>query len=563
MKHINPLLVFIVVFLFPSAIHAQDKTTDLFPHHPDAFTHADTLRGSNTRWRSWWDVTFYDLHVRINIPQRTISGYNAITYRVTGAPPEDTAGQLQIDLMHPLLIDSITQNGASLPYARQGNAFFVQLNGPQKLHSLQTLTVYYHGSPKIAKNAPWDGGFIWAKDAAGHPWVATACQGIGASIWWPNKDYQGDEPDSQRIAITVPENLMDFSNGRLRRKIQNNDRTTTYEWFVDNPINNYDVAVNIGAFAHFSDTLSGEKGILSLDYYALPENLQKAKKQFSQAKRMLHCFEHWFGPYPWYKDGYKLVEAPFLGMEHQSCVAYGNGYENGYRGRDLSHTGWGLKWDFIIVHESAHEWWGNNITTQDLADMWVHEAFANYAEALYTEWLYGRKAGDTYCRGTRENVLNDKPIIPAYGVNQEGSGDMYYKGGNMILCIREWINNDEKFRQILRGLNEKFRHQTVTGQQIEDYICRASGIDFSKMFRQYLTTTQIPRFEYYIRKNRLHYRWNNVVQGFDMPIKVRLNNDSLSFIYPTETWQVRALQLAHKKDFAVDPNFYVRVVKKK
>ena len=563
MKHINPLLVFIVVFLFPSAIHAQDKTTDLFPHHPDAFTHADTLRGSNTRWRSWWDVTFYDLHVRINIPQRTISGYNAITYRVTGAPPEDTAGQLQIDLMHPLLIDSITQNGASLPYARQGNAFFVQLNGPQKLHSLQTLTVYYHGSPKIAKNAPWDGGFIWAKDAAGHPWVATACQGIGASIWWPNKDYQGDEPDSQRIAITVPENLMDVSNGRLRRKIQNNDRTTTYEWFVDNPINNYDVAVNIGAFAHFSDTLSGEKGILSLDYYALPENLQKAKKQFSQAKRMLHCFEHWFGPYPWYKDGYKLVEAPFLGMEHQSCVAYGNGYENGYRGRDLSHTGWGLKWDFIIVHESAHEWWGNNITTQDLADMWVHEAFANYAEALYTEWLYGRKAGDTYCRGTRENVLNDKPIIPAYGVNQEGSGDMYYKGGNMILCIREWINNDEKFRQILRGLNEKFRHQTVTGQQIEDYICRASGIDFSKMFRQYLTTTQIPRFEYYIRKNRLHYRWNNVVQGFDMPIKVRLNNDSLSFIYPTETWQVRALQLAHKKDFAVDPNFYVRVVKKK
>ena len=556
-----PLFALLFVIFFYST-QAQKKTNNLFPNHSGQFTHADTLRGSNTPERAWWDVSFYDLHVNIDIKNKSITGYNRIKYKVIKSMPEASDREMQIDLMKPLNIDSVIQNGQSLIFRRDGNAYFIKMNASQPIKSLEEITVYYSGHPHAAKNAPWDGGFVWETDSLNYPFVATATQGVGASLWWPNKDYQGDEPDSQRIAVTVPERLSDISNGRLIRKKWNGDGNSTYVWFVNNPINNYDVALNIGNYVHFKDTLQGEKGILSLNYYVLPKQFDTAFQQFKQAKTMLHCFEYWFGPYPWYKDGYKLVEAPFLGMEHQSNVAYGNKYTNGYLGRDLSHTGLGLKWDFIIIHESAHEWWGNNITTKDIADMWVHEAFANYAEALYTEWLFGRKAGDKYCRGTRENVLNDKPIIGYYGVNDEGSGDMYYKGGNMILCIREIINNDNKFRQILRGLNKTFRHQTVTGRQIQNYINEESGIDFTKVFQQYLTTTQIPHFEYKIKKGKLYYRWTNCVSGFDMAIKVTTENkNQFQLIHPTEKWQTTPLSVS-QNNFKVSKNFYVKVVEK-
>lgn len=534
------------------------------------FTHADTLRGSITPGRAWWDVTFYDLHVRINPADSSISGYNLISYRVIKRGPAYTgrngkavtaATSMQIDLMTPLVVDSMVQDGRSLRFRRDGNAFFVAVPGSPVPGSSARLAVYYHGKPRVAKNPPWDGGFIWSHDRDGNCWIATACQGVGASIWWPNKDIQADEPDSQRIAITVPDTLMEVSNGRLRKKTVHPDGTATYEWFVDNPINNYDVAVNAGKYVHFGDTYQGEKGPLTLDYYVLPYHLQAAKKQFQQVKRMLQCFEYWFGPYPWYKDGYKLVEAPYLGMEHQSCIGYGNGFQNGYRGTDLSHTGLGLKWDFIIVHESAHEWFGNNITSKDIADMWVHESFANYAESLYTECLFGKKAGEEYCIGTRSNVINDRPVIGHYGVNEEGSEDMYYKGGNMLLTIREIIGDDARFRAILRGLNSAFSRQTVTGKQIEDYISEKSGIDLSKVFQQYLTTTRIPEFEYYIRRNLLHYRWNNVIPDFDMPLKVTLSGDSLSVIHPTESWQT--MPAPSPSNFKVDKAFYVIVRKVK
>ncbi|TAM94341.1 MAG: M1 family peptidase, partial [Chitinophagaceae bacterium] len=356
-----------------------------------------------------------------------------------------------------------------------------------------------------------------------------------------------------------PDTLVDVSNGRLRKRTIHPDGTMTYDWFVNDPINNYDVAVNAGKYVHFMEMYNGLKGPLTLDYYVMPYHLEQAERQFQQAKSMLKCYEYWFGPYPWYKDGYKLVEDPYLGMEHQSCIAYGNHYEDGYLGRDLSHTGWGLKWDFIIIHESAHEWFGNSITAKDIADMWVHESFANYAESLYTEFLFGKKAGEEYCAGTRKNVLNDKPIVGYYGVNDEGSGDMYYKGGNMLLAIRTIINSDEKFRDILHGLNATFYHQTVTGKQIEDYISKASGIDFSKVFQQYLTTTMIPEFDYYIKGHELHYRWSNVVTDFNMPLKVTLERDKFSFIYPTEEWKAVKISSEPANQFKVDNHFYVNV----
>ncbi|TAM97906.1 MAG: M1 family peptidase [Chitinophagaceae bacterium] len=542
-----------ILFLFLTLLVFQE----VFSQDKKVFTHADTLRGSDTPQRAWWDVTFYDLHVCVNPEDSSISGYNGITYKVikTSSSQNDPSGnEMQIDLMTPLMIDSVVQDGRRLQFHREENAFFIELISEQPLGSHNSLRVYYHGRPRIARNPPWDGGFIWKRDSLGNPWIATACQGVGASIWWPNKDFQADEPDSQRIAITVPDTLMDVSNGRLRKRILNPDGTMTYEWFVRNPINNYDVAVNIAKYVHFHDVYKGEKGPLTLDYYVLPYHLEQAESQFQQVKSMLKCFEYWFGPYPWYKDGYKLVEAPYLGMEHQSCIAYGNHYGNGYLGRDLSGTDWGSKWDFIIVHESAHEWFGNNITTKDLADMWVHESFANYAESLYTECLFGKKAGAQYVEGVR-HVKNDEPIVGRYGVNDEGSGDMYNKGGNMLHTIRQILHDDTKWRNILRGLNRTFWHQTVTGKQIEDYISENSGIDLSKVFHQYLNTTEIPVFEYKIHGSLLNYRWSNVVPGFNMPLKVSFSRDQYVFIYPITAW--KSMPVPDIKDLKVDQDFYV------
>ena len=313
-----PLLF--IVGAVPITLHAQDLG-------PRRFTHADTIRGSNTPPRSWWDASFYDLHVKVNPVDSSISGYNAITYRVIRP-----AREMQIDLQQPLVTDSIVQDGLELSARRDGNAFLVTLIAPQKAGSRKTITVYYHGKPTVATRPPWDGGFVWALDSLGRKWIVTANEGLGASVWWPTKDYLGDEPDSQRVAITVPDSLIDVSNGRLRSNTPNDDRSTTYEWLVVNPINNYDVAVNAGRYAHFSDLYAGEKGNLTLDFYPLDYHLDTAKIQFQQVKPMLQCFESWFGPYPWYEDGYKLVETPHLGMEHQSAVAYGNHYQNGYLG---------------------------------------------------------------------------------------------------------------------------------------------------------------------------------------------------------------------------------------
>jgi hypothetical protein len=560
------LLTVVVFAVGPASVLSQ-----AVPASPPVFTHADTLRGSNTPERAWWDAAFYDLHVRVNPADSSISGYNAITYRVL-----KTARQMQIDLQMPLVVDSMVQDGAKLTARRDSNAFFVSLVAPQPVGSTKKISVYYHGKPTVAIRPPWDGGFVWAADSLGRPWIVTANEGTGASIWWPNKDIYSDEPDSQRIAITVPRALTDVSNGRLRTTIVHADvvyvndknETTarfpdtlgvTFEWFVRNPINNYDVAVNAGHYAHFSDTYDGEKGKLTLDFWPLDYHVDTARKQFAQVKPMLQCFESWFGPFPWYEDGYKLVETPHLGMEHQSAIAYGNHYKNGYLGRDRSATGHGLLWDFIIVHESAHEWFGNSITMKDAADMWIHESFATYAEGLFTECTQGKKAGAEYTIGQRKLIRNDEPIIGAYGVNHEGSGDMYDKGANMLLTIRQLVDDDARWRGILRGLGKTFWHQTVTTKQIEDYMSTQSGLDLSKIFDEYLRTTKVPTLEYKLQGSQLSYRWTNVVPGFAMPVRVTTSPGRLSWLRPTESWKTTRVKLDRPEDFHVDENFYVDV----
>ncbi len=518
------------------------------------FTRADTLRGSLTApARTWWDVTYYDLNVRISPADSTIAGYNAISYKVLRP-----ATELQIDLKEPLRVDSMVQDGRTLPFRRDGNAFFVTLPAAPAAGAVKTLTVHYQGKPVVAARPPWDGGFTWTQDSLGRPWVVTTDQGVGASIWWPNKDIQADEPDSQRVALRVPDPLTHVGAGRLRGTTRHGDGTTTYEWFSSKPINNYAIAVAAGNYAHYSEAYDGEAGALTLDFWPLDYNLERARAQWVQVRPMLQCFEHWFGPYPWYEDGYKLIEVPNTGMEHQTAVTYGNWFANGYRGRDGSGTGHGLKWDFIIIHESAHEWWGNSISTMDLADMWVHESFANYAEGIYTECLFGKEAGAEYVRGTRRGIRNDRPVIPAYGVNAQGSGDMYPKGGNMLHTIRQLVNDDARWRGILRGLQATFRHQTVMGSQIEAYIAEQAGMDLSKVFDQYLRAAQIPVFEYALSGTELRYRWTGVVDGFAMPLRVTTAPEVTQLITPAAAWQTMQVEAAA---FAVDPDFYVTVTR--
>jgi aminopeptidase N len=516
------------------------------------FTHADSLRGSIGPARAWWDVAFYDLNVSVNPADSSVAGWNGITYRVLRP-----AREMQIDLQR-LEVDSIVQDGRRLQYRRDGNALFVTLAAPQAAGAVKSVRVHYHGRPVVARRAPWDGGFVWGRDPGGDRWIATAVQGLGASAWWPNKDTQADEPDSMRIAVTVPRGMTDVSNGRLRDSVQNADGTTTYTWFVASPINNYGVAVNVGSYAHFQDVFQGEKGPLTLDFWPLAMHEAAARRQWGRdVKPMLQCFEHWFGPFPWYQDGYKLVETPHLGMEHQSAVAYGNNFRNGYLGQDLSDTGHGLTWDYIVVHESGHEWFGNNITSRDIADMWVHEGFTTYSEALFVECQQGEQAGAEYVIGLRRNIRNDAPIVGPYGVNTEGSGDMYFKGASLLHTIRQLVNDDERWRGILRGLNETFGGQTVTGQQVIEYVSRQAGMDLSRVFRQYLTTPRVPELEYRIQGSRLSYRWANVVPGFDMPVRVTLAPGEYQRIVPTTAWQTAELRGVTAADFRVDENFYV------
>jgi aminopeptidase N len=471
--------------------------------------------------------------------------------------------EMQIDLQKPLEIDSIIQDHKSLSYVREGNVFHVQVSKRdprmfvEQILSKRTLTVYYHGNPQIAVHPPWGGGFVFSKDSLGRPWISVACEGTGASVWYPCKDYLGDEPDSgASLTITVPDSLIAVANGRLIKKTRPAKGLISWTWAVVNPINNYEIIPYIGKYVNFSKTFYGQKGNLDCSYWVLDYDLKKAKKHFTVVDSMLSCFEYWFGPYPFYEDGYKLVQAPYLGMEHQSAIAYGNHFREGYDGRDLSKTGWGLKWDYIVVHESGHEWFGNNITCKDMADEWIHESFTDYSETLYTGNYFGKDAGDTYCIGLRKNIENKNPIIQYYGVNREPEGtDQYYKGANMIHTIRQVIHNDELFRKIMRGLNQNFYHQTVTAADIEQYINKVSGIDFTPVFNQYLRSTLIPVLEYRMEDKNLLYRWANCNPDFNMPVRVDVNGER--WLKPTTEWKKERLPNQPNPALIVDKNFYV------
>lgn len=558
-------LVILYLMLAIAFLAFQQSALAQLMGHKSKYSRHDSLRGSLGPGRTWWDVLKYDIWFTPNLADSTINGYNSITYKTV--TPQTF---MQIDLQKPLLVDSAAfidskgkRSQIHLRTARRdSNCLFFYELPKQEINSINTFIVYYHGRPRLARFPPWDGGLIWRTDTKGNPWISIACQGLGASVWYPCKDHQSDEPDSASLHITCADTLVGVGNGRLTGKTKNKNNTTTWHWSVRSPINSYCIIPYIGKYVHFGEVYNGEKGPLDMDYWVLEENLEKAKTQFADAPKMMKALEHWFGPYPFYEDSYKLVDAPHLGMEHQSATAYGNHYQNGYLGRDLSATGWGLKWDFIIVHESGHEWFANNITTKDIADMWVHEGFTNYSETLFTEYFWGKQAGDEYCRGIRRSIMNDRPIIGPYGVNEEGSGDMYPKAANMLHTIRQIISDDEKFRSILRGLNKDFYRQTVTTKQVEEYINTKSGINFNKVFDQYLRTTKIPVLQYKIKKGLLTYQWTNCVEGFDMPVKVTLETGIFTFINPT-TLPQKIKTKVKPSEFKIDNNFYIRSEKLK
>jgi len=514
----------------------------LFAQSPKkVYTLADTLRGSLNAERTWWDVQRYELSVKPDYNDKSISGSNKIVYKVVQNNNGST--RMQIDLQEPLIIDSVLYNGSSkVKFEHVGSVWYVHVPA-QKLSVLNNVHIFYHGKVHQAKRAPWDGGFIFTTDSLSRPWMTVACQGLGASVWYPNKDHQSDEPNlGASLTMTVPDTLVAVGNGRLVFKKDNHDGTVTCQYNVKSPISNYCIIPYIGKYVNFKEKYAGEKGALDVNYWVLDYNYPKAKTYMpDQVHKMMKSLEHWFGPYPFYEDGYQLIDASHTGMEHQSAVSYGNGYKFGYRGRDMSGDGWGLKWDFIIIHESGHEWFGNNITTNDLADMWVHEGFTNYSETLFVDYIFGNKAGNEYNFGIRKSIRNDSPIIPPYGVNAQGSGDMYPKGGNMLHAIRHSLNNDELFRSILRGLNQTFYHKTVTTAQIENYVSKKAGYNFSKVFDQYLRTVQVPKFEYYLKGGKAFYRYSNCVKGFNLPLSLKKEGVKTLKIIPSQSWQQVAL----------------------
>ncbi|QEC78532.1 M1 family metallopeptidase [Mucilaginibacter ginsenosidivorax] len=533
-------------------LSCQDLSAQLLGHKA-LFTHADTLRGSVTPERAWWNLLHYTIRLTPDYHNKSITGENTIAWRALHA-----GQRMQLDLQEPMNITAVYWHGRTLKYSRSGDVYYVSLPSIVKAGAIETLTVNFSGKPKEALSPPWDGGWIWAKDEKGRPWMTVACEGQGASVWLPCKDHLGDEPDNGvTMSITVPDSLVAVGNGRLIDKISPKRGMVTYTWNVVNPINSYDIIPYIGKYVDLKHEFNGLNGKLDCEFWALDYNEGKAEQHWGKVDTTLHALEYWMGPYPFYKDGYKLVESSHLGMEHQNAIAYGNHFGNGWLGEDVTSSafktkwfgapmpngihvstgsGWALKWDYILVHESVHEWFGNSITANDLADLWLHEAFACYGEALYVSYVYGVEAGNDYCTSYRAIVGNDLPIIGPYNVNKEGSIDMYMKGANLLHMIRQ-IMGDAVFRGMLQALNKSFYHQTVTTRQVETFISTYAHKDFSGLFDQYLRTINIPVLEYRTQGQAVYYHWTNCVKGFKMPVKVYVGSATEQWIAPTEKWQ--------------------------
>jgi aminopeptidase N len=539
----------LLLFFFTSILSAQK------------FSHADSLKGGSPPERTAFDVHYYNINLLFDIEKRSISGFVDIYFNVV----KDGVTKMQIDLYKNFQILGILDaNGNEMEYKRDGNAIFVNRKVLSVKGESSKIRINYEGNPEVALNSPWESGFVFKKDNKGRPWIAVACQGTGSSIWWPSKDTQSDEADSVEISVRIPtaSDLVVVSNGNLRSKFEL-DGATTYTWFVSYPINNYDVSINIGKYVNFNEKYKGVEATYDLDYWVLDYNLETAKKHFTQVKGMMDAFEKKLGPYPFPKDGFALVETPYLGMEHQSGIAYGNKYLPGYLG--VERSGLPLGFDFIIIHETGHEYWGNSLTTADIADMWVHEGFCTYSEALYVEEIYGPDTALMYCNAWKLLVSNDEPVIGPYGVHREGSGDMYNKGALMLHTLRWLVNDDKKWFATIKGLQKDFRFQIVTGDQVIQYMNKKLGKDYTWLFDQYLKFAEPPILKYELTEAgadlEVNIYWKNVSPQFVLPLSINIGGGKCKSYTITSTPQKITLKNLTKKDFWVDDQHAYYLVK--
>ena len=513
-----------------------------FISRSEELTRKDSLRGFLSDIRSCYDVNYYDLKISVDdIDKALEKSSNEIYFTALS-----DFSWIQVDLAANMEIVSIYFEGKKIEFSREYDAVYVYFNRLIEKGEKTKILINYYGYPKEAVNPPWDGGFVWEKDINQNSWIGVSCQGSGASLWWPCKDHQSDKPDSMKITISARYPLKIISNGN-----QVNDSSywdnyfncwmNSTEWFVSYPINTYNVTLNIGNYVQLKDIYVSEEDTLNLDYYVLDGNQEKASHHFKQVKPMLACFENYFGKYPFWEDGYSLIESPYLGMEHQSAIAYGNKYMPGYLG-NTSYID-DLSFDFIIVHETGHEWWGNSITSFDIADMWIHEGFCTYSEALYVECLYGYQKMLSYVNNQKKNIKNDKPIIGPYNVNQMGSSDMYAKASVMLHTLRTLVDNDDLWFKIIRDINIDFKHNITTTKEMIKYLSLKTNLDLNIFFEQYLNNKEIPQFEYSIEKQgknvTLICKWN-AIQHFNMPIKINTGQDDF-WIYPTT--EIREIDL--------------------
>ena len=505
--------------------------------------------------RAWWDLQHYTLKVHVDPDSKSIAGSNQVRFKVVSAGTH----KMQIDLQEPMQIDSIRYADKTLVFERDQAAHYISFPPETvfKKNQIDSLKIYFSGSPIQAKNAPWDGGIVWEKDSLGNAFAASAVQGIGASTWWPTKEHNYDKPDEGvDLYYTTHKDYSIIGNGKLVNIKDAGEDLHTWHWQVKNPISNYNISFNLGKYAVIQDSYEGLNGKLDLTFYPLAADKEKAEKHFAQVKDMLEAMEFWFGPYPFYEDGYKLTQAPFVGMEHQSNVAWGNGFQQGYTGNDMTQTGYGMTFDFMIVHESIHEWFGNSFSYTDIADMWLHESFTTYGEALYVEYFHGKEAGQAYTKGTRWRIQNQVPIQGEYGVGSKPGIDIYFKGANMLLTLRQIIDDDTIWREILQHLQSKYRHKVVTSQAVEQEIATMANRDLKSFFDVYLRQAQPPTLEWKVENNQLHFRYTEVPDDFTMPLRLYIAQDPM-WIYPTTEWQNSTIN--PNQEIHVDSNFYIKV----
>lgn len=531
-----------VIELKIDSLRLNDNEEELY------FTDADTLIGAYNELRSNNDLLYYILDIKVDIENKYISGVNSIKFKML-----KNSQAVQIDLHESLQVDSIKLADEILSYDRLYNSVIIELPRMLKKEHIYSIDFYYSGNPIETGRF---GGIVFEEDSLGNPWIYTACQGPGANVWWPNKDQQFDEPDSMLLSVAVPDSLMDISNGRLIESFDVGDGYKKYVWKISYPINNYCVALNIADYVHFSDEYEG----FAIDYYVLPYHLEKAKEQFKQVVPMLECFERHFGEYPFPKDSFKLVEVPYSGMEHQTAIAYGNGFVNGYNGRDWTGVGISPRFDFIIIHESGHEWFGNIITAADDSDAWIHEGWTTYAEAVYVECMWGYDDALKYLNGYKELMYNREPMLGPTGVNHWPTRDMYFKGALFLNTLRSIINNDHLWWSMVYEFSYLFRGQNIYTPDVITFINQYFGIDLTKIFEQYLMFSDIPKLEIKYNSDSIDYRWKTNVENFNMPILAGIN-DKFDYIFPTNEWQSLSIDANEIDQWNVDTDkFYIDVV---